>query len=65
MEIILAGFGAVLTLILGLKIARSGEEPEHIDLWSILKSSEPTLEPVRVTPSNISYPAQGKKGRRD
>ena len=53
MDIILAAFGAILTLILGLKIAKSGEKPEHVDLWSILKNSDPSLEPVRVTPSSV------------
>ena len=54
MDIILAALGAILTLILGLKIAKSGEKPEHVDLWSILRSSEPPLEPIRVTPSSVT-----------
>ena len=54
MDIILAALGAILTLILGLKIAKTREKPEHVDLWSILRSSDPPLEPIRVTPSSVS-----------
>ena len=53
MDIILTALGAILALILGLKIAKSGEKPENVDLWSILRAADPPLEPIRVTPSSV------------